>query len=137
VEPYRHLFGLRRWRRVSALVIARAGGRCEVTPSCPRPAVSADHIVPALVLAERGRLDLFFAEDNLRASCLPCNSRRGAALRNARSRGAPRRRRVVSVDAERAAIEWAAEYEADALRLERERREVAHPGARQRMPRIC
>jgi 5-methylcytosine-specific restriction endonuclease McrA len=90
-----------RWRRLSRLVIARAGGVCQVTPGCLRPATCADHIIPALVLAERGELHVFFALDNLRASCQRCNSAAGARLRNQRQR----RRRLVT--GEEAAIVWA------------------------------
>jgi hypothetical protein len=68
VAGYKALYGTVRWRRLSRLVIARAGGVCQVTPGCLRPATCADHIIPALVLAERGELHVFFALDNLRAS---------------------------------------------------------------------
>jgi 5-methylcytosine-specific restriction endonuclease McrA len=101
VAGYKALYGTVRWRRLSRLVIARAGGVCQVTPGCLRPATCADHIIPALVLAERGELHVFFALDNLRASCQRCNSAAGARLRNQRQR----RRRLVT--GEEAAIVWA------------------------------
>jgi hypothetical protein len=37
---YKALYGTQRWRRLSRLLIARAGGRCEV-PGCPNPTVVA------------------------------------------------------------------------------------------------
>ena len=93
----------------------RAGGRCEVTPGCPRRATTADHIVSAWALAQTGRLDEFVAVENLRAACRTCNSRRGAVERNARARGRPRGRRV---DAEAAAVAWAARENAYWVRVE-------------------
>jgi hypothetical protein len=65
---YKALYGTQRWRRLSRLVIARAGGLCEV-PGCPNLATTADHVIPALVLAERGELAAFFDPANLRAAC--------------------------------------------------------------------
>jgi hypothetical protein len=53
----------------AAWVVARAGGRCQITPGCPRPATAADHIVPVRVLAERSQLDRFNDPDNLQAGC--------------------------------------------------------------------
>ena len=127
MADYRALYGTSLWRKTSRMVVLRAGGRCEVTPGCPRPARTADHIVSAWLLAERGELERFFDLGNLQAACRSCNSRRGALETNARYRGVPRRRRVDPAAA--AAAAWAARYEADMARLARERE-------RRPMPRI-
>ena len=125
---YRALYGTSAWRKTSRLVVLAAGGRCQITPGCRRPATTADHIVSAWVLAQTGRLEDFFALDNLRAACRSCNSRRGAMETNARYRGVPRARRV-TLDPRAAATAWAERYEADMARLARERE-------RRPMPRI-
>jgi 5-methylcytosine-specific restriction endonuclease McrA len=111
---YKALYGTQRWRRLSRLLIARAGGRCEV-PGCPNVATSADHVVPALVLAEQGRLDVFFDPANLRAACRSCNGRDGARLGNPRRH--QRRRRWLS--AQEAAEQWAREENAYWREVER------------------
>jgi hypothetical protein len=94
-----------------------------MTPGCPRPATTADHIVPALELAAAGRLeDLFFSISNVRAACGPCNASAGARLGNQR-RG---QRRVTAMEAaERAAIAWAERENAYWRRVEAERQAVA------------
>jgi hypothetical protein len=86
VETYRRLYGSQAWRRLSRAVLEAAGYRCQMTEGCPNIATCADHIVPALELAEHGRLDLFFAPENVRASCRSCNSSHGARLGNSRRR---------------------------------------------------
>jgi 5-methylcytosine-specific restriction endonuclease McrA len=59
------------WTRLSRLVRAQAGGRCEVVTDgrrCPEPATSTDHIVP---VSEAPHLRL--ERSNLRASCAKHN----------------------------------------------------------------
>ena len=127
---YRHLYRTQRWRRLAAYVVANAGYRCQMTPGCTEPAVSADHIIPVARLAELGRLDLFYAPSNLRAACRRCNSRAGAQATNARYRG--RRRRMVN--AEQTTLLWAAEQNRywALLELERQDRERADRQREQR-----
>jgi hypothetical protein len=130
---YRHLYGTGRWRVTSAFVIAKAGGVCEIRgPRCTGTATTADHVIAAFELAERGRLDLFFDTRYLRAACRSCNSRRGAIEENSRRRGRPRPRRRV-VTAEQVAVEWAERERAYWARVEQERREAERP---RRTPRI-
>jgi 5-methylcytosine-specific restriction endonuclease McrA len=114
-RSYRRLYATALWRRTSALVIARAAGMCE-TRGCTNPATTADHVIPAVELYETGRLALFFDLSNLQAACRQCNSRRGARLVNGRRHSA--------VVAERAAVAWARQYEADQARLARERQQA-------------
>jgi hypothetical protein len=115
-------------------VVARAGGRCEVTPGCPRPGTTADHVIPAAELAQRGELHRFFDPGNLRCACRVCNSRRGAQLVNAGRRGRPRAPRLL-VTAEQAAEAWAARERAYWARVERER-ERQETERRRPTPRI-
>ena len=121
VPGYRRWYGSGRWRATSAFVIRRAGAVCEIGgPRCTGIATTADHVVAAVELAQRGRLDLFFDLGHLRAACRSCNSRRGAEMVNAGRRGRPRAPRRV-VTAEQAAEAWAAREWAYWARVERER----------------
>lgn len=63
----------RPWRRVVALVVDRDGGLCQLRlPGCTLHATTGDHIIPVM-LAPGLELD----PDNVRASCVSCNLRRG------------------------------------------------------------
>jgi len=102
-RDYRSLYGTRLWQKTRLLVLLR-----DPLCACGQPSTTADHVIPALELARRGRLDLFFALDNLRGACGSCNSRRSAIETNARRRGRPRpRRRRRFTSAEEMAIAWA------------------------------
>jgi 5-methylcytosine-specific restriction endonuclease McrA len=68
-NPYRHADYVRN----RALVLA-ASPTCQ-WPGCLNPATTADHIIPL----ELGGTN---AIENLRASCLPCNSKGGAKVVN-------------------------------------------------------
>jgi 5-methylcytosine-specific restriction endonuclease McrA len=124
-SSYRALYGTARWKRVRRLVLARAGGRCEMTPGCERPASTVDHIVPALELAMTGRLADFYDPALLQAACTTCNTSAGASFGNRRRRH--RRRVTVMEVAQEAAIAYAQQYEADMARLGRERLTAARP----------
>jgi 5-methylcytosine-specific restriction endonuclease McrA len=57
------------WQKLRRLVIARAGGRCEVEgPRCLGIATTAHHKLPSSQYPE-----LFWDPSNLEASCTPCN----------------------------------------------------------------
>jgi 5-methylcytosine-specific restriction endonuclease McrA len=75
INPY----GSTLYQRNRRLVLEAAGFRCE-WPGCLNAATTADHIIP---LDQGGS----HAISNLRASCLACNSRGGAAITNERRRG--------------------------------------------------
>jgi 5-methylcytosine-specific restriction enzyme A len=65
------------FQKVRPLVLERDGHRCQVQlPGCTGHATAVDHITPG------GPATL----DNLRAACVPCNSRR-ARRRRGRSAG--------------------------------------------------
>jgi hypothetical protein len=59
------------WQRIRLRVLERDAYECQVTVGCGRPATAVDHIIPR----SRGGTHHL---DNLRATCKPCNSRRGA-----------------------------------------------------------
>jgi 5-methylcytosine-specific restriction endonuclease McrA len=125
---YRALYGTALWTRTCRLILLR-----DPLCSCGRPSTHADHVIPAIELARRGRLDLFFSLDNLKGACASCNSHRSAIATNARRRGRPRpprRRRFTS--AEEMAIAWA-EREDACWRLVEER---SPPRPQRRTPRI-
>jgi len=124
---YAAWYGTARWKALRRMALARSGGRCEMTPGCTRPATTVDHITPAAELAMTGRLAEFFSPLNVQAACRTCNCASGAAYGN-RMRG--HRRRVTAAEA---AAEWAAQYQADEARLERERLEAER---RSRRPAI-
>jgi 5-methylcytosine-specific restriction protein A len=66
------------WRRLRLAVLDRDLWLCQVKgPTCTRYATEVDHIVAR---ADGGSDD----QQNLRASCRPCNSRGGAMLTNSR-----------------------------------------------------
>lgn len=70
-RPARHaLYATAAWRRLSAEVRASAT-RCHW---CLKPTrkLAADHVIPI-----EQRPDLALDRDNLRPSCVPCNTRRG------------------------------------------------------------
>jgi 5-methylcytosine-specific restriction endonuclease McrA len=57
------------WQKLRRLVIARAGGMCEVQgPRCLGIATTAHHKLPSSQYPE-----LFWDPANLEASCMPCN----------------------------------------------------------------
>jgi len=130
-RDYRSLYGTRLWQKTRLFVLLR-----DPLCACGQPSTTADHVIPALELARRGRLDLFFALDNLRGACGSCNSRRSAIETNARRRGRPRpprRRRFVS--AEEMAEVWAAKERAYWASIEERERSTPRPPPR-RTPRI-
>jgi 5-methylcytosine-specific restriction endonuclease McrA len=130
---YRHLYRTQAWRKLSKAILARDGYRC-ATAGCPNVATSADHFpVGAWEAFASGSPELFWDVSNLVARCRSCNSRLGVRRRNARYRGVPRRRRVEAIGAERAAREWADQYERDQDQLTRERQE---PERAPRLPAI-
>src|SRR5664280_176063 len=64
-----------RWKRLSASIIERDGGACQIRrPGCLGRATTTDHITAR----SRGGND---GEETLRAACRPCNSVRGAGNR--------------------------------------------------------
>lgn len=69
-DPYHH----KGWKRARLETLERDNHTCQINgPRCITTATHADHIIP---WSEGGAwLDL----DNLRASCEPCNTSRGAA----------------------------------------------------------
>jgi 5-methylcytosine-specific restriction endonuclease McrA len=69
------------WRTLRRAVLERDGYACLIRgPRCTGYATTVDHIVP---VAEGGE---FWAPENLRSACGPCNYGLGARLRNRRSR---------------------------------------------------
>jgi hypothetical protein len=124
-SSYKRLYGTAQWKRVRRLVLARSGGRCELTPGCPRPASTVDHMTPVLELAMTGRLAEFYDPLLLRAACQRCNASHGASFGNRQRR---HRRRMTAMEA---ALAWA-ERE-NAYWAERERQAAA---AVQPQPRI-
>jgi 5-methylcytosine-specific restriction endonuclease McrA len=77
-------YNSRLYQRLRPIVLAEAGGRCE-WPGCYNEATTVDHIIPV----DQGGTN---ERRNLRASCVGCNSRGGAAQTNqARSLGTPSR----------------------------------------------
>jgi 5-methylcytosine-specific restriction endonuclease McrA len=131
----RALYRTSLWTRTRRLILAR-DPICAVDPRCGRPSTHADHIISAIELARRGRLDLFFSLDNLRGACGSCNSRQAAIETNARRRGRrrpPRRRRFTSAEA--LAVAWAEREDAYWRSVEERERCTPQPQAR-RTPRI-
>jgi 5-methylcytosine-specific restriction endonuclease McrA len=124
----------RLWPPVRRLVLVRDGGRCQIRRArCTLIATAVDHVVPLVVLAERGELRLAFDPANLRAACSSCNASEGAKVGNPWRRGERARRRRF-VPAEEAAIEWGKREDAYWRALEeRERRQAPAP---RRTPRI-
>jgi 5-methylcytosine-specific restriction protein A len=74
------------WKRVRAVVLERDGGRCQIRgESCTGTATQVDHIV------EVSRGGEWYALDNLRAACEPCNKGRNKALMAERAKVRPSR----------------------------------------------
>lgn len=65
------------WKRVRLRVLDRDGRRCRIAgPSCTKEATEVDHIVP---IDAGGAV---YDENNLRASCRPCNAGRAARMKH-------------------------------------------------------
>ena len=112
-SAYKALYGTKRWKSVRRLVLARAGGVCEMTAGCPNVATTVDHIVPALELAMTGRLAEFYDPLLLRAACRPCNASGGASFGNRH------RRRRRQQDRQDVLAGWAARENAYWAEVER------------------
>lgn len=61
---------IRGWQRIRLIVLERDGYTCRM---CGKPARSVDHIIPRALGGTH-------EPDNLRAVCVPCNSKKGARL---------------------------------------------------------
>jgi 5-methylcytosine-specific restriction endonuclease McrA len=69
------------WRRITAQVVARDGGRCRIgLPGCEIVGTTADHI---LSWREGGS---WFGLENLRCACSHCQSVRGAQMQQQKQR---------------------------------------------------
>ena len=69
------------WRKVRAQVLERDGHRCQIkAPGCLGIANEVDHIQPVSMGGE------WYDEENLRASCQPCNLARNRKAKSTASR---------------------------------------------------
>ena len=69
----------RAYHALRRMVLDRDNGRCQIKgPTCRGVGTVVDHIIPR---AEGGDV---WDPRNLRAACVPCNGRGGAAIANAR-----------------------------------------------------